>query len=144
MSYIFYFFELIIISARKSGSSGFPFRKQHAPAAPPSTPFRVKISRPFLPLWQQLDEEYERNNRRIRGDDFGGFVKRISSTTNRRGPVPDPNPKIGGDDPRRLKGRIAPKLKLRLIGESQSSSSDEGDRRRQKPATKLPGRQVEG
>jgi hypothetical protein len=116
---------------------------QHAPAAPPSTPYRVKISRPFLPLWQQLDEEYERNNRRIRGDDFGGFAKRISSTTNRRGPVPDANPNNGGD-PTRLKGRIAPKLKLRLIGESQSSSSEEGDRRRQKVAAKLPGRRVRG
>lgn len=81
------------------------------------TPYSMKTARLVLPLWQQLDEEHELVYKRKRN------VRRISTPLSREIPGQNQNHK-------RVKASIAPKLKLRMDGEMDlSSSEDEPDLR---------------
>jgi hypothetical protein len=89
----------------------------------------VKVARPFLPLWQQLDEEHERVYKPKRN------IRRISSTRPTRG--------IGGNNVNlvgmRDKANIAPKLQFRLDGEMDISSSEHEDEQQNfRPPMKVP------
>jgi len=102
-----------------------------------------KISRPPLPLWQDLDGARAKPNKRTRNDDIGG-VRRISSSTGRRGPGKDAGvTSLDVSSPDRVRAHISSGLKVRVIGEPSSPASDsDGDRARYMPQPRTVYRKV--
>ncbi|KAF8906729.1 hypothetical protein CPB84DRAFT_1844201 [Gymnopilus junonius] len=105
----------------------------------------TKSYRSLLPLWQQLDNEYEEHMQLHKRDrDGNALIKRISSRTSRRGSANNAEIfLLNADAPNHMHAHIGPNLRLRSPGVPDASDSD--DEPRYRPQARLaPNRKAPG